>query len=70
MSGRTIRAAMNEIFDFGRPNSISLVILYDLNKTELPIKADIVGETIDLQNDARIKLIGPKPLEVIITPTQ
>lgn len=64
MSGRTIRAAMNEIFDFGRPSSISLVILYDLSKNELPIKADIVGEVIHLDSEQRIKLSGPDPLEV------
>lgn len=64
MSGRTIRAAMNEIFDFGRPASISLAILYDLNQAELPIHADVVGETIHLSATQRIKLSGPSPLEV------
>lgn len=64
MSGRTIRAAMNEIFDFGRPSSVSLVILYDLTKSELPIKADIVGETIQLEHQQKIKLSGPEPLTV------
>lgn len=69
MSGRTIRAAMNEIFDFGRPSSISLVILYDLVKNELPIKADIVGEKIQLEKNQRIKLSGPNPLTVSIIAT-
>ncbi|MCZ2722625.1 bifunctional pyr operon transcriptional regulator/uracil phosphoribosyltransferase PyrR [Marinomonas sp. 15G1-11] len=62
MSGRTIRAAMNEIFDFGRPASISLAILYDLQQTELPIHADAVGEVIRLSSTQRIKLSGPHPL--------
>lgn len=66
MSGRTIRAAMNEIFDFGRPSSISLAILYDLEKAELPIKADVVGETIKLNSNQRIKLSGPSPLNISI----
>ena len=64
MSGRTIRAAMNEIFDFGRPSSITLAILYDLTKHELPIKADVVGEIIQLASKQKIKLSGPEPLTV------
>jgi len=69
MSGRTIRAAMNEIFDFGRPSSISLAILYDLDKSELPIKADIVGEVIHLDSKQKIKLSGPEPLAVSLIQT-
>jgi len=64
MSGRTIRAAMNEIFDFGRPASITLAILYDLDQAELPIKADVTGETIHLKEKQRLKLSGPSPLTV------
>ncbi|ADZ92914.1 bifunctional pyr operon transcriptional regulator/uracil phosphoribosyltransferase PyrR [Marinomonas mediterranea] len=70
MSGRTIRAAMNEIFDFGRPASISLAILYDLNHRELPIQADIVGEKLTLSADQRVKLSGPDPLTVSIIDTK
>ena len=66
MSGRTIRAAMNEIFDFGRPASITLAILYDLGQGELPIKADVVGEVIELKENQRIKLSGPHPLSVTL----
>ena len=69
MSGRTIRAAMNEIFDFGRPASISLAILYDLGQHELPIAADIVGETLTLNPDQRVKLTGPQPLAVSVIET-
>ena len=46
MSGRTVRAAMNEIFDYGRPASITLAALIDLNRRELPIQADVVGEVM------------------------
>ncbi|TBR43839.1 bifunctional pyr operon transcriptional regulator/uracil phosphoribosyltransferase PyrR [Marinomonas agarivorans] len=70
MSGRTIRAAMNEIFDFGRPSSITLAILYDLQKRELPIRADVVGEVIQLEENQRIKLSGPKPLSVALIKTE
>ncbi len=69
MSGRTIRAAMNEIFDFGRPASITLAILYDLGQHELPISADIVGERLTLNADQRVKLSGPRPLSVSLMDT-
>ena len=61
-TGRTIRAAMNEIFDFGRPASITLVILIERSGRELPIKADIVGKTIELKAGEHVKLSGPEPL--------
>lgn len=64
MSGRTIRAAMNELFDYGRPASIILVTLLDLGARELPIQPDIVGQQMQLQRDQRVKLMGPDPLRV------
>lgn len=42
-TGRTIRAAMNELFDFGRPASITLAVLIDRGNRELPIKASVTG---------------------------
>ena len=51
MSGRTVRAAMNEIFDYGRPASISLGVLVDLQQQELPIKPYQEG---DMPNSIRI----------------
>jgi pyrimidine operon attenuation protein/uracil phosphoribosyltransferase len=62
MSGRTIRAAMNEIFDYGRPTSIHLVSLVDIGQRQLPIQADLVGAKIDLAPQQKIKLSGPSPL--------
>ena len=62
MSGRTIRAAMNELFDYGRPHKIVLACLLDTGKRELPIQADVVGEVINLKAHERIKLNGPDPL--------
>ncbi|MFE8070183.1 bifunctional pyr operon transcriptional regulator/uracil phosphoribosyltransferase PyrR [Marinobacteraceae bacterium S3BR75-40.1] len=64
MSGRTIRAAMNEIFDYGRPDSITLVALIDLGARELPIQPDLVGRTLQLASHQRVKLVGPDPLRV------
>lgn len=65
-TGRTIRAAMNEIFDFGRPASITLVVLIDRSGHELPIKADIVGKSLTLKPDEHAKLLGPEPLALEI----
>lgn len=62
MSGRTIRAAMNELFDYGRPASITLVCLLDLDARELPVRPDIVGQVLDLPTDQRVKVQGPSPL--------
>lgn len=64
MSGRTIRAAMNELFDYGRPESITLVTLLDLGRRELPIQPDVVGEHRTLPAGQRVKLRGPEPLEL------
>ncbi|TIH10127.1 bifunctional pyr operon transcriptional regulator/uracil phosphoribosyltransferase PyrR [Pseudomonas leptonychotis] len=62
MSGRTIRAALNELFDYGRPASVTLVSLLDLDARELPIRPDVVGATLSLTEDQRVKLSGPTPL--------
>ena len=61
-TGRTIRAAMNEIFDFGRPASIILICLLERSGHELPIRADIAGRQCTLNDDEQIKLTGPEPL--------
>ena len=55
-TGRTVRAAMNEIFDYGRPTSINLLVLIDRNERELPIQADIIGQTLQLKKGEQIKL--------------
>ena len=68
-TGRTIRAAMNEIFDYGRPARILLAVLVDRGGRELPIQADIIGTTITPAAGEQIKLTGPDPLKLdIITP--
>ena len=66
-TGRTTRAAINEIFDFGRPLSVTLVVLVERNGKELPISADIVGQKLELENNKNVKLLGPSPmiLEII-----
>ncbi|WP_268798446.1 bifunctional pyr operon transcriptional regulator/uracil phosphoribosyltransferase PyrR [Pseudomonas huanghezhanensis] len=62
MSGRTIRAALNELFDYGRPASVTLVSLLDLDAGELPIRPNVVGATLSLAAHERVKLSGPTPL--------
>jgi len=61
-SGRTIRAAMNELFDYGRPASITLACLIERSGRELPIQADVVGQDLELNDLEQIKLTGPDPL--------
>jgi len=65
-TGRTIRAALNEIFDYGRPSSVMLVTLLERSGRELPIEADIAGLSPPLQRHEQIKLTGPDPLELVI----
>ncbi|MCM8795769.1 MAG: bifunctional pyr operon transcriptional regulator/uracil phosphoribosyltransferase PyrR, partial [Candidatus Omnitrophica bacterium] len=45
-TGRTVRAALDALIDFGRPNSIQLAVLIDRGHRELPIRADFVGKNI------------------------
>ena len=63
-SGRTIRAALNEIFDYGRPSGVMLAVLVDRNGRELPIQPDIVGQTISLSADQHIKLSNKNGLSL------
>ena len=55
-TGRTIRAAMNELFDFGRPAAIVLAVLVDRGGRELPIAAQIVGAHLNLGANQNIQL--------------
>ena len=68
-TGRTIRAALNEIFDFGRPASVMLAILVDRGFRELPIQPDVVGQRIRLNPNEQIKLSGPDPLALSVHET-
>jgi len=55
-SGRTVRAALDQIIDFGRPRSIQLAVLVDRGHRELPIKADYVGANIPTNLADRVVL--------------
>ena len=55
-SGRTTRAAMDALNDFGRPKRIQLAVLVDRGHRELPIKADFVGKNVPTGNDEKIRV--------------
>ena len=55
-SGRTVRAAMNELFDYGRPASISLVVLADRSGRQLPICAQYCGAKLEVPAGMRLTL--------------
>jgi len=55
-TGRTIRAAMNALMDFGRPLCIRLAVLVDRGHRELPIKADYVGKNIPTSRSGGVKV--------------
>ncbi len=59
-TGRTIRAAMDAIMDYGRPRSIQLAVLVDRGHRELPIRADYVGKNVPSSSSEQVKvfLIG------------
>ncbi len=65
-TGRTVRAALNELFDYGRPRSVLLAALVDRGGRELPIEANVVGTRLTLRTDENIKLSGPEPLQLIL----
>ncbi|QKT04247.1 bifunctional pyr operon transcriptional regulator/uracil phosphoribosyltransferase PyrR [Ectothiorhodospiraceae bacterium 2226] len=65
-TGRTIRAALNEIFDYGRPAAVFLAVLVERSGRELPIEAAVAGAHIDLAPDQHVKLVGPDELRLIV----
>src|SRR4029079_16486433 len=56
-TGRTVRAALDELADFGRPARIALAVLVDRRGRELPIHADIVGKQIDVEPGSRVDVM-------------
>ncbi len=55
-TGRTVRAALDELFDYGRPASVSLAVLIDRGGRELPIQADLVGLRFTAPEDCVVDL--------------
>ena len=56
-TGRTVRAALDELADFGRPARIALVVLVDRGRRELPIHADVVGKKIEVEPGVRVDVL-------------
>src|SRR3954469_16734010 len=70
-TGRTVRAALDELADFGRPASIALAVLIDRGGRELPIHADVVGKKVDVADDERVDVMVAEldeRTEVVIVP--
>ena len=66
-TGRTIRAALNEIFSYGRPDSVRLAVLVERGDRELPIQPDVVGLKLALSTHQHIKLTGPETLALVLS---
>jgi pyrimidine operon attenuation protein/uracil phosphoribosyltransferase len=56
-SGRTIRAALEAILDYGRPRRVELLVLVDRGHRELPIQADYVGKRLDTLGDEHVNVL-------------
>ena len=56
-TGRTIRAAMDGLIDFGRPREIQLAVLVDRGHRELPIRANFVGKSLPTSEDEEVKVL-------------
>ncbi len=55
-TGRTVRAAMDELMDFGRPARVQLAVLVDRGHRELPIRADYVGKNVPTSSDETVRV--------------
>ncbi|MEQ9570044.1 MAG: bifunctional pyr operon transcriptional regulator/uracil phosphoribosyltransferase PyrR [Longimicrobiales bacterium] len=58
-TGRTVRAALNELMDWGRPARVLLCVLAERDGRELPIQADIVGRRVDVPGEQRVEVLVP-----------
>jgi pyrimidine operon attenuation protein / uracil phosphoribosyltransferase len=55
-TGRTVRAAIDEVFDYGRPGRVQLAVLVDRGHRELPIRPDYVGKNLPTSQDQRVNV--------------
>jgi len=72
-TGRTVRAALDELADFGRPERISLCVLVDRGGRELPIQPDIVGTKVKVNDGERVDVLveeldGRDEVDLVRTP--
>jgi pyrimidine operon attenuation protein/uracil phosphoribosyltransferase len=73
-TGRTVRAALDELIDFGRPRCVQLAVLIDRGHRELPIQADYVGKTVATTEAEIVKVMLPefdeKEEVIVVEPKQ
>lgn len=67
-SGRTVRAALNELYDFGRPASVKLACLVDRGGRELPIAADFAAATVSIAPEQKLILANSGGLHFQLQP--
>lgn len=67
-TGRTIRAAMDAVMDYGRPKAIHLAVLVDRGHRELPIRADVVGKNLPTapDEDVRVRLVETDGVDEVV----
>ena len=73
-TGRTIRGALNAIYDYGRPQAVRLAVLVDRGHRELPIHPDFIGKNLPTSRDEKVKVClqsidGKDTVELLKTPT-
>jgi len=68
-TGRTVRAAMNELFDYGRPARIKLAVLVDRGGHELPIRPDFCGMALDISPQQNVQLRRNEKGQLMLTVT-
>ena len=56
-SGRTIRAALEALLDYGRPRKVELLVLVDRGHRELPIQADYIGRSVDTRPQEQVDVL-------------
>jgi pyrimidine operon attenuation protein/uracil phosphoribosyltransferase len=66
-TGRTVRAAMNEIFDYGRPTRIDLAVLIDRGGRELPVTANVIGRTLEVPPEVSVVLSRDEQMKLHLT---
>lgn len=67
-TGRTIRAALIELFEYGRPSCVELAVLFERDGRQLPIAANYVAKKLHLKPNQYVKIKGPSPLSYEIKP--
>jgi pyrimidine operon attenuation protein/uracil phosphoribosyltransferase len=59
-TGRTVRAALNELMDWGRPARVMLCVLLERDGREVPIQADVVGRSVEVRSGQRVEVLVPE----------